>query len=388
MNFLNHFNLVTIILYGALVIPILSGIIRPFSNARIQHSLWTLLSTLELLVSIVLSVYFTRIVLSDDKNIILINFYRWIPSARNFVASRSISVYIVFTFVFLCALNLILRILTIPIYKFLLVPLSHVLSSVVNFMPGFIRPIIGGLWQVPKALCSVLIFSLLLSAYSGFYTHTAVSKYIESSTAYQFMEERVTDPLLSSSIAKQIPVILNDSFKLGSADSLGKAQKTLVIQYFNGTTLKSAVRSNAEIDAAAKVIVGSSSNDREKAYLIYKWISHNITYDDNKAAMLTSNSAKISSGAIVAYRTRTGVCFDYSCLYVAMCRAVNVKVRFITGLGYSGTYWGDHSWNQVYDTAAKRWINIDTTFGSTGQNYFDRSNFYADHKADVVQGEW
>jgi hypothetical protein len=71
-----------------------------------------------------------------------------------------------------------------------------------------------------------------------------------------------------------------------------------------------------------------------------------------------------------------------------MCRAVNVKVRFITGLGYSGTYWGDHAWNQVYNSAKSTWINTDTTFGSSGGNYFDNPDFNVDHKDSAVQGEW
>jgi hypothetical protein len=71
-----------------------------------------------------------------------------------------------------------------------------------------------------------------------------------------------------------------------------------------------------------------------------------------------------------------------------MCRAVHVKVRFITGLGFTGTEWGDHAWNQAYDSKEDVWLNVDTTFGSSGLNYFDRPYFYADHKDGVVQSEW
>jgi transglutaminase-like putative cysteine protease len=70
-----------------------------------------------------------------------------------------------------------------------------------------------------------------------------------------------------------------------------------------------------------------------------------------------------------------------------MCRAVGLKVRLVTGLGYSGTFWGDHAWNQVYSTEEKRWINVDCTFGSAA-NYFDKKNFDEDHKDSDVQGEW
>ena len=88
------------------------------------------------------------------------------------------------------------------------------------------------------------------------------------------------------------------------------------------------------------------------------------------------------------YTTRKGVCFDYSCLYVSMCRAVGLKVRLVTGLGYSGSAWGDHAWNQVYSSGEKRWINVDTTFGSTGGDFFDQTDFFLTHKDAEVQGEW
>ncbi|HBQ86719.1 MAG TPA: transglutaminase, partial [Syntrophomonas sp.] len=87
------------------------------------------------------------------------------------------------------------------------------------------------------------------------------------------------------------------------------------------------------------------------------------------------------------FNTRKGICFDYSCLYISMCRAAGLKVRLITGVAYSGTAWGDHAWNQVYSTEEGRWINVDTTFGSNGY-YFDKPDFIADHRYPVVQGEW
>jgi transglutaminase-like putative cysteine protease len=71
-----------------------------------------------------------------------------------------------------------------------------------------------------------------------------------------------------------------------------------------------------------------------------------------------------------------------------MCRAVDVRVRFITGLGFTGSAWGDHAWNQIYDPKYDGWVNVDTTFGSSGINYFGRTGFELDHKNAVVQGEW
>ena len=71
-----------------------------------------------------------------------------------------------------------------------------------------------------------------------------------------------------------------------------------------------------------------------------------------------------------------------------MSRAAGLKVRLVTGLGYNGSSWGDHAWNQVYYPAEKRWINVDSTFGSSGLNSFDNADFAWIHKDADIQGEW
>jgi transglutaminase-like putative cysteine protease len=261
------------------------------------------------------------------------------------------------------------------------------MASAISSMSSIARRIIGGLWKLPKSPWLVLVFSILLSLFSGYFNSSAITEYANSSAAYQIVNNNVVQPLLNNSTVKNIQVILNNSFK-AAEDEFSDITGKYLIRYFNGVTLEEAVQSTSEIDAKAKEIVGSDTNDRQKAYLIYLWIAENLTYDNEKAEIIAVDSSKVASGAIVAYSTRTGVCFDYSCLYVAMCRAVDLKVRFLTGLGYTGAEWGDHAWNQVYDSQEDVWLNVDTTFGSSGVNYFDKSFFYADHKDGTVHGEW
>ena len=93
-----------------------------------------------------------------------------------------------------------------------------------------------------------------------------------------------------------------------------------IIEYFNGVTLDEAVKSNAQLDKTAKTIVGNETDDKKKAYLIYEWISKNIKYDYAKAEKIVKEPDNTASGSITAYETRKGICFDFSCLYVSMCR--------------------------------------------------------------------
>ena len=44
---------------------------------------------------------------------------------------------------------------------------------------------------------------------------------------------------------------------------------------------------------------------------------------------------------------------------MAMCRAVGVRVRLITGRAFNGSEWLDHSWNEIFDKKDGRWVNVD-----------------------------
>ena len=116
-------------------------------------------------------------------------------------------------------------------------------------------------------------------------------------------------------------------------------------------------------------------------------MSRNIKYEYDKAVKISRDPSGVSSGSIVAFETRKGICFDYACLYVSMCKAVGLKVRLVTGLAYNGVIWGYHAWNQVYSAEEKRWINVDPTFGAYAA-YFDKTDFDEDHRYSQIQGEW
>jgi hypothetical protein len=278
----------------------------------------------------------------------------------------------------------LLHLLIMPVYAYVIAPVINKVASSFRKKGGLVRRMLWGLCQLPRSIIYVIVLSLLMNVCTSYTSGSVIDKKINQSVTYQFVNKNVINPLLSSGIVKKIPVLLNDSFK----DASASLQNIHLTYYFNGMTLDDAVKSDSEIDNTAKEIVGKETNSKEKAYLIYRWVSKNINYDYNKASVVATNPSSVSSGAIVAFNTRTGICFDYACLYVAMCRAVGVKVRFITGLGYSGVEWGDHAWNQIYSPDENRWINVDTTFGNSGKNYFDRPDFNADHQDAVIQGEW
>ncbi|MGL4873510.1 MAG: transglutaminase domain-containing protein [Clostridium sp.] len=159
------------------------------------------------------------------------------------------------------------------------------------------------------------------------------------------------------------------------------------IVYYNGVTLDEGVKSDSQINEKAKEITRNDKTNLEKAKAIYEWVGSNITYDNEKASLIMSGDRNLKSGAIEAFNTRTGICFDYACLYVAMARAIDLPVRIITGEAYNGEEYINHAWNQVYIKSLGKWINVDPTFYDAG-DYFNTKNFYEDHKEESIAGEW
>lgn len=403
MNLLNDINIITIAIAGIVIIPIITGIINPLSRHRMQHSLLSMVNNLEIIIGILLTSYLFRVILYDNDNRVLTSLYKLIPSAADLVAryEHNLIANVIFLGILFSVVLFLIRCVTAPVFKFVLIPLTSRFSAAVDSLGSGLKRIISGIWQLPKSIWMVLVFSLILNLYISVGNNAVYKQYINQSPAYQKINEKALTPLLGSDIAQKIPVLINDSFRqinenlategsgLPSAPNLGfGGSGESVIEYFNGVTLDEAIQSNDKIDQTAKKIIGSEKDDKKKAYLIYQWICKNIDYDYDKAEKIVSDPTVVTSGSEVAYDEKKGVCFDYATLYVSMCRAVDLKVRLVTGLGYSGTVWGDHAWNQVYYEKEDRWINVDTTFGSAGYDFFDESDFSSYHKYADIQGEW
>jgi hypothetical protein len=399
MKLFSTINMITIIMICIFLMPLLTGLFQPVSRNRVQHSLLSVWSSLKFILGIFLAVTLVRLLFSGTENGFLAVLYKIIPTARDLIAqyNHDIVAYMIAMFLFMSIIFFALGLLAIPLIRHVISPLADMISSALDSMNPKVKRIFGGLWQLPKSLWMVLIFSLLLNFYTSFINNPSATDYINESKAYQAIQRNILHPVLSTDTVKNVPVMVSDAFRRAAEDftpantessSDPNYWKLPAIKYFNGMTIDEAIKSNSDIDNTAKKIVGTEENNKKKARLLYDWVSKNIQYDQAKAEIILENPSRVNSGSIVTFEERTGVCFDYSCLYVSMCRAVGVNVRLVSGLGYSGVEWGEHVWNQIYDPDEERWINVDTTFGNSGYNYFDNSDFSSNHKYDVVQAEW
>lgn len=403
---IQHYNLniITLLLVALFALPLVYGAFMRFSREELQASLYSLLDYAVLMLAIFLSYYLTRRVFFEHQEGIFGQIYAWIPShVRTMLYGQDVLIYLTFGTLVLLVILLVTRPLIIVVYRKILTPVADTLYNLLSRAGPLLRSFSGVVMRVPGAAFSVLLVSLALNFFVYYFPSPVLSRNMNDSGLYQALYQEVLCPALNSNLAKKIPVILNNAFAqtmeqvvryrinpdsmLNYDPVVPSPTKGIVIEYFNGVTLDQAVQTNQEIDETARHIAANAADSRGKAYLIYRWISANIGYDYDKAAQLAIDPRGIDSGSIVAFTERTGVCFDYSSLYISMCRAAGLRTRLITGQAYSGTAWGDHAWNQVYIPEEDKWVNVDATFGSNG-NYFDKADFYADHRYAEVQGEW
>ncbi len=78
----------------------------------------------------------------------------------------------------------------------------------------FFKRVVGAIFQVPKAICYVIVITFILNFLSLLKITDTYNKYLEESQLYNYISKEVVIPLTNSKIAKQLPNIVNNSFKI------------------------------------------------------------------------------------------------------------------------------------------------------------------------------
>lgn len=138
--------------------------------------------------------------------------------------------------------------------------------------------------------------------------------------------------------------------------------------------------------AASNLTTGSS---REDAYRIYKFTSEHMTYTESARDF-------VSSSALSAYMTGTGMCSEFARLMIALNRAAGIPAQLITGifmpdLGFYGSSqtqsWEhpgeSHAWVEFFTDGS--WTIADPTLGSS---YLQRLHFGRDFGHYLSYGEY
>ena len=379
-----NFNIVSIILVLIFVIPIFLGFIKGFNYRSGKYELFNLEKDIVVLVTIVLGAINSNIILNIlnyiKSNIVFLNNLNGLAYRIYYIIGFIILLIILYNIIML-----FIRLINLIIFDPLLKLIDRLGQSLGT---GFTR-ICGVIFVIPNSIINIIIAAFIIKALLLLPLPTYIINQIDNSNIYNYLNTNIVEQITDSSLVKNFPKLLNNSLKIenGNNGELSDNNSNGAITYYNGVTLAQAVKSSPAIDAKTQEIIAGKRTDEAKAYAIYQWVGQNITYDNKKAQELEEGDVNLKSGAIAAFDTREGVCFDYASLYVAMARDAGLKVRLITGEGFDGTQWVSHAWNQVYIPSQNKWINVDCTFYDAG-NFFNSSDFNEYHKDASIAGQW
>lgn len=383
-----RFNLISLILVLLFAAPVLTGLFFPLTLPRLVSTLGRLAGTLLTLLSAGAAVFFTQALFSSEPNALQYAVVRQVPALGEALRRKDGLAWIL---IFVTALLLcysLLRLLLLPLGHLVLRPLGRKLRRVRLFGKGLAPRLLGALWQAPRGAAAVLLAAAVCAGYIALSGNEVFEAYARRSGVYRMVEEKVLSPLAGTEIVRRIPDKIDD-VSLSLARSLSQEGRRLLIPVFiNGETVENAVRASPAINNTAIDLVRGCSGKMERARRLYDWVCANIAYDEAKLRALDEDPFQLSSGAVPAFSERRGICFDIASLYAAMCRAVHVPVRLVTGEALGGDGWVSHAWNEVYDPEADRWVPVDATFGLGGGDYFDSPGFWLDHREPVIQGQW
>ena len=390
-----NFNLVDIIIVCSFILPLVVAYKRKFNIIRIKNSI----EELGGYISFFLALYLSFIAIKKI-DIIERMFSIVVVEFNNIISNFNISPQVIIIFIVL-ALTLVIYFIVkiiLKIFSFIIInPILRWLKKAESRRGKGFGKVAALIINIPKSLfyMAVIALVMVILGSNGFLGEkmegmTLASKayevinsnkyYAALNKEYEAFHDEYKD-VISKNIDSAV-----ESNKEPKSENVVESNRN-VINLYNGVTLEQGIKSNEAINKKAKELTKNAKSSREKAKRIYTWISENINYDDNKAENISEKTSQYKSGAIEAFETRKGICFDYSCLYVAMAREAGLKVRIVTGEGFNGKEWGPHSWNEVYLPEKNQWITVDPTFGKAG-NYFDSKKNSESHRDGKIVGEW
>lgn len=389
-----NFNLVDLIVVCSFILPLIVAYKRKFNIIKIKHSIEELGGYIAFFSALYLSFIVIKKVDIIEKmfSIIVVDFDSLISRFNISPQVIIILIVLVLTLVIFFAIKLVFLILNLLIIN----PILRWLKKAEAKRGKRFGKGAALLINIPKAAFYMIISALVIIILgSNGFLGNKMEKLTLNSRAYEIINNNQYYAALNKeyesfheeykdAISKNL--ITEESTKKPTEEKVIKNNSN-VINLYNGVTLEQGIKSNEAINTKARELTKKAKTDREKAKNLYIWISENINYDDNKAENISKEPSKYKSGAIEAFETRSGICFDYSCLYVAMSREAGLKVRIVTGEGFNGKEWGPHSWNEVYLPDKNEWITVDTTFGKAG-NYFDSRKNNDSHRNAQIIGEW
>ncbi|WP_213527165.1 transglutaminase domain-containing protein [Paenibacillus sp. J31TS4] len=237
--------------------------------------------------------------------------------------------------------------------------------------PTWLSSLAGGGIGVLTGSARALLLIAVLFVYSVLYPDTAFTAYVQQSSLYQKGATGIIQPVTGDYLKDKLPVFT----RAVESEFHSILQRKYEVLDANVPD---------DIALAAKEVTAGAKTDEEKAKALYQWVGTRVRYDWDKVNLYEQQRIWKEQTPDDTFRTKEGVCIDYSRLYAVMARSVGLDVKVVTGLGYDGKgSYGPHAWNEVYLSEAGKWVPLDSTWVSSGGNWFNPPGFDDTHIRDA-----
>lgn len=159
----------------------------------------------------------------------------------------------------------------------------------------------------------------------------------------------------TAAAANDIVDMSNTSHGYVTVNYTSSAKLKVGIQYNGGKTVYRDCPSGKDAELCKNV-----KTDEEKVVAIYNYMADRYSYDYKLANEITSGKiTKYIPDTAATLNGTTGMCYDFSSLFAAMCRSEGIPCALTKG--YAGSSY--HAWNKVNLNGS--WYQIDLTYAVT-----------------------
>lgn len=179
-----------------------------------------------------------------------------------------------------------------------------------------------------------------------------------NSYTYNLFSNKQTElfPLQQGNGSYKISVLENttgNKYKVVYTEVVDLSLNNTNLVYLNSVQNIKWSSSDKAIQKAQQLVQGKTT-DEQKVKAIYNYIVQNVQYDFKLAGSVSTDYIPSIDNTLT---NKKGICYDYSSLFAAMLRSVNIPTKLVMGnTSYVNEY---HAWNEVLLNG--KWVTIDTT---------------------------
>ncbi len=125
------------------------------------------------------------------------------------------------------------------------------------------------------------------------------------------------------------------------------------------------IESNDETLSAKASLEFQSDSELDTIREITQWVNTSIRYDREPYYTGDAQHPNGVWSAVETYQNRAGVCDEFANLTAAFLRIKGIPARYVSGISFDGTRFGNHGWIEAY-LPGSGWIGVDSTYGEAG----------------------